>query len=134
MYVDPRPYKIGYNPTFLNRKNPDNILARRDIARGYIAGTPAKELAQQYGITVQKVLAIVRWYDAELFKAKRLAAAVASPKSRTQQKAKATVAPIKVAADADTYVVTKPFYGGNDTDIRVTRITLPLLSIQRKAA
>lgn len=130
MYVDARAYKPGYNPSFLASKGGlKSPLTKRDIARAYLAGTPAKELAAEYGISVQKVIGIAQWYDRERINARRLAMALANPEP--QKAAKPKIAAIQGDLEAKTYVVEKRY---GECVNRINRVTLPLLSIQRRAA
>lgn len=124
MYVDARPFKAGYAQAFQSRTGADRFATRRQIAKAYLAGCSPKELAGEYGISVQKVIAIAQWYDRERMRARTLAKIAATPKP--EPKPEAVIAPIEAMADAETYTVEKRY-----SDSRTTRITLPLLSIQR---
>lgn len=98
------------------------------IARACNVGASPKEIAADHGITVHAVLAIAKRYNVQRRAAKRVRTVVARPPSIQ------TPEPQPVAFTGSTYVVERydPFApAGNG---RVQRITLPLLTIQTRAA
>lgn len=76
MQIDARPFKAGYSAAFLSKKHHEKIATKRQIGRAYYSGCSLKELAEEYGISVQKVMSIAKWYDREAYKARRLAKAM----------------------------------------------------------
>lgn len=98
----------------------------QQIARTRNLGVCPKEIAEDHGITVHAVFAIVKRVDAQRRAVNRLRAVVARPPS--------IQTPDPSPLTGDTYVVEMydPFApAGNG---RVQRITLPLLTIQTRAA
>jgi len=76
MQIDARPFKAGYSAAFLSKLHHEKIATKRQIARAYFAGANLKDLAEEYGISVQKVMTIAKWYDAQAYQARRLAKAM----------------------------------------------------------
>lgn len=126
MQVDTRPYRAGYSQAFLSRKFHEKIATKRQIAKAVIAGCSPKELAEEYGISVQKVMAIASWYDRERMQARRLSRAMV-------EEAPKPAAPEPTVGDEPapgTYWVTV-IDANSIGSRREQRVTLPLLSIQR---
>lgn len=112
-------------PRLPNRMSP---LTMQAITRAYNVGADPKEIAADHGITIHAVFAIAKRYDAQRRTVNRLRAAVARPPSIQ------TPDPEPIKITGNTYVVERydPFApAGNG---RVQRITLPLLTIQTRAA
>lgn len=129
MQVDTRPYRAGYSQAFLSRKFHEKIATKRQIAKAVIAGCSPKELSDEYGISVQKVMAIASWYDRERMLAKKLARV-------TVHEEPTLASPEPVAGDEPapgTYWVTV-IDASSIGARREQRVTLPLLSIQRGEA
>lgn len=110
---------------FPKRMNP---LTMQKIARAYNVGADPKEIAADHGITIHAVFAIAKRFDAQRRAVNRARAVVARPPSIQ------TAEPEPIRITGKTYVVERydPFApAGNG---RVQRITLPLLTIQTRAA
>lgn len=110
---------------FPKRMNP---LTMQKIARAYNVGADPKEIASDHGITVHAVFAIAKRYEAQKRAISRSRTVVARPPSIQ------TPEPDPIRITGKTYVVERydPFApAGNG---RVQRITLPLLTIQTRAA
>lgn len=110
-------------PRLPNRMSP---LTMQKIARAYNVGADPKEITADYGITIHAVFAIAKRLDAQRRAVNRLRTVVSRPPS--------IQTPEPITLTGSTYVVERydPFApAGNG---RVQRITLPLLTIQRRAA
>lgn len=138
METDARPYRAGYSPDFLKRlsSEPRRLTSgdRAAIARAYFLGFPVKALAEQYGISVSHALTIARRYDQQRYILRRQEGEV-----RAVVEAPAIISPEPVASPlADeprpgTYTVEK-YDHTQPSGQKIQRITLPMLSIQRRAA
>lgn len=103
-------------------------LTMQKIARAYNVGADPKEIAADHGITVHAVFAIAKRVDAQRRAVNRLRTVVARPPS-TQ-----TPEPEPIRVTGNTYVVERYDPSAPAGHGRVQRITLPLLTIQTRAA
>lgn len=113
-------------PRLPNRMSP---LQMQEITRACNVGADPKELAADYGITIHAVLAIARRCNVQ----RQTARAVA----RTRQivrKAPSITTPEPIERHGSTYVVERYDAFAPAGHGKVQRITLPLLTIQTRAA
>jgi hypothetical protein len=118
MQIDARPFRAKYSAAFLSKKYHEKIATKRQIARAYLAGADLKELAEEYSLSIQKIMSIANWYDRERAAARRLAKVIAPEPVQVEEPSQAQEDPQRLG----TYTI----------DILGTLVTLPLLSIQKR--
>jgi transposase len=121
MYVDTKSFKAGYSKTFLNRKNVLPTSSRIAIAKAYYAGMRPKELAEEYGISVQRVMSIAEWYDRRQYEERKAAR-------------KQIVAPVMVHEPEPVVQLSTVRDGTYSVTKHGVQVTLPFVSILRTAA
>lgn len=95
---------------------------REKIARTYFLGVPVREVSEEYGMPAAQILMIAKRYDAERYKAR--------PKTSTGGRKRLHIAPPPVAP----VIPAEPQSDRYTVEHDGMRITLPMISILRKAA
>lgn len=131
MFVDARPFKAKLSPVLLSKKYHEKIATKRQIAKAYFAGADLKELAEEYGLSIQKIMAIANWYDREKTTARRLAKVMAE--MRVEPEPVELTQAVEDVERPGTYVM-EIMDKRNLNGQVYHKVTLPLLSIQRRKA